>query len=220
MLSRDQKKMFLFALYLTSMVLVNTLGSKITTLGTVRASVGVFFMPILFLVTDIVGEVYGRKTSSQFVNLSTIMLVFMFIMMALCIVLPPNPTWGLQESYASIFGSSMRMTAASLVSFFFAQHLDVFVFSAMKRLTKEKHLWIRNNVSTIISQFIDTTIFMFLAFYHISDRFTTSFIFSLIFPYWAFKVLFALLDTPLCYLGVWWLKKGGDQETEKGELNT
>lgn len=208
MFNRDHKKMLLFALYLTSMVLVNTLGSKITTLGSVRASVGVFFMPILFLVTDIIGEVHGRKTSAQFVNLSTAMLVFMFAMIGLCIALPANPTWGLQESYATIFGSSMRMTAASIVSFFIAQHVDVLTFSAIKRLTKEKHLWIRNNASTIVSQFIDTTIFMFIAFFHMTERYTVTFIFSLIIPYWLFKVLFALLDTPLCYLGVWWMKKG------------
>ncbi len=207
MFRQDQKKLFLFALYLTSMVLVNTLGSKITTLGSVRASVGVFFMPILFLVTDIIGEVYGRKTSAQFVNLSTIMLVFMFLMVGLCIILPANETWNLQESYAIIFGSSMRMTFASLCSFFIAQHIDVFTFSFMKRITKEKHLWIRNNVSTIISQLFDTTIFMFITFYKMTDRYTFSFIWSLIIPYWAFKVLFALIDTPLCYLGVWWLRK-------------
>ena len=207
MRTKDQKKQFLFALYLTSMVLVNTLGSKITTLGSVRASVGIFFMPILFLVTDIIGEVFGRKTSSQFVNLSTIMLVFMFLMMGLCIMLPANPTWSMQESYAAIFGSSMRMTAASLISFFIAQHVDVLTFSAIKRMTKDKHLWIRNNVSTIISQFIYTTIFMFIAFYHINERYTVPFLLSLIIPYWAFKVVFALLDTPLCYLGVWWVRK-------------
>ena len=214
MFSRDQKKMFLFALYLTSMVLVNTLGSKITTLGSVRASVGVFFMPILFLVTDIVGEVYGRKTSAQFVNLSTAMLVFMFAMIGLCIALPANATWGLQESYATIFGSSMRMTAASVISFFIAQHVDVLTFSAIKKLTKEKHLWIRNNVSTIISQLIDTTIFMFIAFYHMTERYSVSFIIGLIIPYWLFKVLFALLDTPLCYLGVWWIKRSDVKENQ------
>ena len=47
---------------------------------------------------------------------------------------------------------------------------------------------------------------MFVAFYHMTDRYTASFIFSLIIPYWLFKVLFAFLDTPLCYLGVWWLR--------------
>ena len=210
---KDNKLMILFALYLTSMVLVNTLGSKITTLGSVRASVGVFFVPILFLVTDIIGEVYGRKTSALIVNISTGMLIFMFLMMGLCITLPPNTTWNLQESYAAIFASSMRMTIASLISFYIAQHIDVFTFSLMKKVTNNKHLWIRNNVSTIISQFFDTTIFMFVAFYHITPQYTPSFIFSLIFPYWAFKVLFAIIDTPLCYLGVYWVKKGNNEST-------
>jgi uncharacterized integral membrane protein (TIGR00697 family) len=207
MLTREQKRQFLFALYLTSMVLVNTLGSKITTLGSVRASVGVFFMPILFLITDIVTEVYGRKASTQFVNLSTIMLIFMFLMIGLCIIVPPNETWGLQSAYANVFGSSMRMTVASLFSFFIAQHIDVAIFAFLKFLTKDKHLWIRNNVSTIISQLVDTTIFMFIAFYKMNASYTFSFVWSLILPYWAFKVIFALIDTPFCYLGVWWLKR-------------
>jgi len=215
MLSREHKKFILFALYLTSMVLVNTLGSKITTLGSVRASVGVFFMPILFLVTDIIGEVYGRKTSALFVNISSAMLVFMFAMIGLCIVLPPNPTWGLQKSYATIFGSSMRMTAASLISFFIAQHVDVFTFSLMKRLTRDRYLWIRNNVSTMVSQLIDTTIFMFIAFYHMTDQYTVPFIISLIIPYWLFKVLFAFIDTPLCYLGVWWVRREPKTNTQE-----
>jgi len=207
MTGKDKKMMFLFALYITSMVLVNTLGSKITTIAGVRTSVGVFFIPILFLVTDIIGEVHGRKVSALFVNYSAIMLLFMFLMMALSIHLPPNPTWTLQASYESIFGSSMRMTVASLISFYAAQQIDVLTFSVLKALTKKKHLWIRNNVSTILSQFIDTTVFMFLAFYRMSDRFTVPVIFSMIIPYWLFKVVLALLDTPLCYLGVYWLRK-------------
>jgi len=67
-------------------------------------------------------------------------------------------------------------------------------------------LWLRNNLSTIFSQLIDTTIFMFLAFYKIAPKFTVTFIISLIIPYWIFKVVFAIVDTPLCYLGVRWLK--------------
>jgi len=165
-------------------------------------------MPVLFLITDIITEVYGRKTSAQFVNLSTIMLIFMFLMIGLCIILPPNPTWGLQEAYANIFSSSMRMTIASLISFFIAQHIDVAIFAFFKLINKGKYLWIRNNVSTIISQLVDTTIFMFVAFYKINANYTFAFVWSLILPYWAFKVIFALIDTPFCYLGVWWLKKG------------
>ncbi|MFA5318721.1 MAG: queuosine precursor transporter [Patescibacteria group bacterium] len=69
-----------------------------------------------------------------------------------------------------------------------------------------KWLWLRNNASTIISQFIDTNVFMFIAFYNLTPKFTAAFVFSLVIPYYLFKVLFALLDTPFVYLGVKWLK--------------
>ena len=216
--SLGRKRDFLFALFVACMVMVNTLGTKITTIAGVRVSVGIFFVPVLFLVTDIVGEVFGRKEASRFVNMATIMLVLLFVMMAVCIAVKPNEQWGMQEQYAQVFGSSIRMTIASLVSFVVAQQLDVFMFAFWGRITKGKHLWIRNNLSTIVSQLIDTTIFEFIAFWHLNDKFTTGYIFSLILPYWLFKVVFALLDTPLCYLGVWWLS-GSRKPAEKGTEN-
>ncbi len=171
-------------------------------------SVGIFFMPLLFLITDIVGEVYGRKEATLFVNYGTLMLVFLFLMMNLCIAVQPNETWHLQTEYKTIFGSSLRMTLASLISFVVAQHLDVFLFDFWKNVTKGKHLWIRNNVSTITSQLLDTILFDFIAFWHINETYTARFLFTLILPYWLFKVVFALLDTPFCYWGVRWLSGG------------
>lgn len=212
-----QKRDFLFALFVASMVMVNTLGTKITTILGVRVSVGIFFVPVLFLTTDIIGEVFGRKEASRFVNMATIMLVLLFLMMSLCIAIKPNESWDHQEQYATVFGSSLRMTIASLISFVVAQQLDVFMFSLWGKITKGKHLWIRNNMSTIVSQLIDTTIFDFIAFWHLTPKFTTGYIFSLILPYWLFKVVFALLDTPLCYLGVWWLSgKKNDSSLRQG----
>lgn len=201
-----RKRDFLFAFFVASMVMVNTLGTKIISIVGIRVSVGIFFVPALFLITDIIGEVFGRAEASRFVNMATIMLVVLFVMMGICIAVPPNESWGMQEQYAMIFGSSLRMTIASLVSFVVAQQLDVFMFSFWGKVTHGKHLWIRNNLSTIVSQFIDTTIFEFIAFWHLNDKFTTAYIFSLIIPYWLFKVVFALLDTPFCYLGVRWLR--------------
>ena len=203
----EKKEMFLFALFITSMVLVNTIGTKIISLFDIRLSVGIFFIPILFLVTDIIGEVKGKKRALFFVRTSIIMLLFMFLMVALCVSITPHPSYSLNEEYRAIFGSTLRMTIASLISFTISQNIDIFIFSFFKKITKEKHLWIRNNISTMISQLVDTTIFMFIAFYHISPKFNVAFIISLIIPYWGFKIIFALLDTPLCYLGVNWLKK-------------
>lgn len=208
-----RKRDFLFALFVASMVMVNTLGTKIISILGIRVSVGIFFVPVLFLVTDIIGEVFGRAEASRFVNMSTIMLVVLFVMMGVCIAIPPNESWGMQEQYAMVFGSSLRMTIASLVSFVVSQQLDVLMFSFWGKVTKGKHLWIRNNLSTIVSQLIDTTIFEFIAFWHLNDKFTTSYIISLIIPYWLFKVVFALLDTPFCYLGVWWLRGKKPEDT-------
>lgn len=199
------KRDFLFALFIASMVIVNVLGTKITTIAGVRVSVGIFFMPLLFLITDIVGEVYGRKEATLFVNYGTIMLVFLFLMMNLCIAVKPNESWHLQPEYKAVFGSSLRMTLASLISFVISQHVDVFLFDFWKKVTKGKHLWIRNNASTITSQLFDTILFDFIAFWHINETYTAGFLFTIIIPYWLFKVVFALLDTPFCYWGVRWL---------------
>jgi len=206
MLTRTTKRDIIYALYITFMVLVNTIGSKIISLAGVRVSVGIFFMPVLFVATDIVGEVYGEKEVKTFVNISIVMLVIMLAMTRLCIAITPNANWPYQNEYSIIFGSSLRMTIASIVGFAVSQKLDVVLFAAIRRLTGEKHLWIRNNVATIICQFLDTVIFDFIAFWHLTPQYTVSFLFTLIIPYWLFKVLFALLDTPICYLGVRWLK--------------
>jgi hypothetical protein len=206
MLTRTTKRDIIYALYITFMVLVNTIGSKIISLAGVRVSVGIFFMPVLFVATDIVGEVYGEKEVKTFVNISIVMLVIMLAMTRLCIAIAPNANWPYQNEYSIIFGSSLRMTIASIVGFAVSQKLDVVLFAAIRRITGEKHLWIRNNVATIICQFLDTVIFDFIAFWHLTPDYTVSFLFTLIIPYWLFKVLFALLDTPICYLGVRWLK--------------
>ena len=82
----------------------------------------------------------------------------------------------------------------------------MWLFLFFKKVNKGEKLWIRNNLSTITSQFVDTVIFMFIAFYKMNSAYTVSFLFTLIIPYWLFKVVFALLDTPFCYLGVKWFR--------------
>jgi len=203
----EKKTNILLGLFITSLILANTLGSKITTILGVRVSVGIFFVPLLFLITDIISEVHGFKKARNFFWISVMSMIFALIMMYLCIQLPANETWGNQEAYQNIFGSSIRMTIASIIAFLISQYHDILSFEFWKKKTKGKFLWMRNNFSTIISQLLDTSIFMFVAFYKMTPKFTIPFIFSLIIPYWLFKIAFAILDTPLCYLGVKWLKK-------------
>jgi queuosine precursor transporter len=201
----------LLGFFIASLILANLLGSKITTILGIRVSVGIFFIPILFLVTDIITEVHGKTRAKNFFYISISVLLFAIAMIYLCIIMPAHEKWLNQEFYEMIFKGSLRMTIASLVAFILSQYHDIWAFHFWKKKTNGKFLWLRNNASTIVSQFIDTTVFMYIAFYHLAPKFTSGFIFSLIIPYWIFKIVFALLDTPLCYLGVKWLKKNNSQ---------
>jgi len=180
---------------------------------TVHVSVGILTVPIMFLVTDIVEEVLGRKVAKKFVNCAIVVMIFALTITAISVMLPADPTrkYFSQESYASIFSVTIRMSIASIIAFILAQYHDIWAFNFWKEKTKGKFLWLRNNASTIVSQLIDSTVFMFIAFYGLTPKFNTIYIVSLIVPYWLFKILFAIIDTPFAYLGVKWLKEKNDE---------
>jgi len=176
--------------------------------NTAYVSVGILTVPIMFLVTDIIEEVHGKKVVFEFIKVGVFALIFMIIITSLAVMLPSAERSVDPAAYNMIFNISIRMGIASVVAFIISQLHDMWSFDFIKQKTKGKYLWLRNNGSTIISQLIDSTIFMFLAFYMAFPGWDVVFIISLILPYWIFKILFALLDTPFAYLGVKWMKKG------------
>jgi len=202
----EKKTLLLLGLFVAALVTANLLGTKITTILGVSVSVGIFMYPITFLCTDIVAEVRGKQFTKQFVKIGLFVMVMTFLLTLLSVVLSPADRYELNDSYVAVFGSSLRIIIASVSAFIMAQYHDIWAFQFWKKQTKGKWLWFRNNISTVVSQLIDTTVFMFIAFYMITPKFTTAFIISMIIPYWLFKVAFAFLDTPLVYLGVKWLK--------------
>lgn len=203
----ERKTLILLGIFVSALIIANLLGTKITTIFGISVSVGIFAYPISFLCTDIIEEVRGKKITKQFIKSGMIALTMMFAWVALSVYLPPASRYTLNTEYTAVFSNSMRMIIASLVAFTIGQYHDIWAFGFWKKKTKGKFLWLRNNLSTIFSQFIDTTIFMFIAFYGISPKFDVAFIIQLIIPYWLFKIAFAIIDTPLVYLGVKWLKK-------------
>ncbi|MDP3995548.1 MAG: queuosine precursor transporter, partial [bacterium] len=125
---------------------------------------------------------------------------------AIAIILPPAARYTHNDAYQLVFSNSLRIIAASLTAFFLSQMHDIWAFDFWKKKTHGKFLWLRNTLSTSASQFIDTVIFMFIAFYQVTPMFDVAFLFSLIIPYWLFKVAFAVIDTPIVYALVAWLK--------------
>ena len=198
----------LFAIFIGLLVGMNLLGVKITSLFGVSVSVAIFMAPLTFLITDIVEEVHGKKIVKHFIVGGVLTLIIIFLYTGVFIALEPHERYGFNNEYKTIFGSSLRMIAASIVAFALAQTHDVISFEWWKKKTKGKALWLRNNLSTIVSQLVDTSVFMMIAFYQVTPKFTFMFIVSLIIPYYLFKVMFAIIDTPFVYLGVNWLKKG------------
>ena len=216
------KTNILLGVFVGSLVAANLIGLKIADFGFFQASVGILLFPILFLVTDIIEEVHGKKKAQEIVLIGFVTLLLVLLVMVIAVEMHHvdrsmmrDP--GLQSAYDTIFGTSIRIFIASITAFLIAQLHDVWAFNFWKRKTKGKYLWLRNNLSTIVSQFLDTTIFMFIAFWGITNEsffdlnntfFTAEYVFfTLAIPYWLVKVLFALGDTPFCYLGVRWLRR-------------
>ncbi len=206
-MKKDEKLLILLGLFIGLLVAANLLGNKITTFMGISFAVGIFAYPFTFLITDMVEEVFGKEKAKTFVKAGIITLVAVFLLTLLSVYLPPAERFAFNQEYSTVFGFSLRIIFASLIAFGISQTHDLFAFDFWKKKTKGKYLWLRNNLSTIVSQFIDTTIFMFLAFYQMTPKFDIYFVFQLIVPYFLLKVLVALIDTPFCYLGVKWLKK-------------
>ena len=192
-------------LYITSLFAANTLGVKLMPFlfGT-HLSVAVFSFPIVFIMTDVIGEVYGKKMAKNFV-LAGVISIALFLLYSFISTITPwaeKSLW-VKESYNQIFGLTARMSIASLIAFAIAEYQDVFSFFFFKKYTGTKYFWLRSNLSNIWSQFLDTIIFILIAFLGVYP-FTT--LLAIIIPWWLFKVLMGFAYTPLSYFGVYLLK--------------
>jgi len=116
----------------------------------------------------------------------------------MAIRLPPAGFWEGQEAFVTIFGSSLRIVLASFIAYILAQNHDVWAYDYLKKLTKGKHLWLRNNASTWVSQTIDTIVFVTIAFYGVFP------IWNMIWGIVFLKVIIAAIDTPFLYLIRWY----------------
>lgn len=206
-LSLDDKTKVLLALFIAAIVAANLLGTKITILFGISVSVGIFSYPLTFLITDMIEEVHGKRKTRIFVYAGFLAILLVLLLTYISVILPPASRYDFNEQYTIIFNPALRMMIASIIAFLVAQFHDLWAFNMWKQKTKGKLLWFRNTASTIVSQFLDTSLFMFIAFYQVTPKFTAGFVFALILPYWLLKVFMAVCDTPFCYLGVRWLRR-------------
>ncbi len=214
----------LAALFTGAVVAANLIGIKVIPFFRVgefvfTGSVGIFLFPLSFLITDIVAEIYGPKATRSMVTGTLIVLIVVLGVTALATLLPPAERFAaLNDAYLTVFRSTLRILVASIVAFTISQYHDVWAFDFWKKRTQGRFLWLRNNLSTMVSQGIDTVIFMLIAFWGVTERFTLGYVLgSMVPPYYLIKILAAVLDTPLVYLGVGLLKRAGIGAEERPE---
>ncbi len=180
-----------------------------------NASVAIFLLPFVFTINDIVTEMYGKERTRSIIRSGLVVVALVFLFAVLATALPPSTRFaGTESAYDTIFRSSARIALASLIAFALAEFTDLFVFTKIRQRLGQQALWLRNNVSNFAAQFLDTTIFITLAFYALNKPFGDNLIFlwSLILPYWLLKCAMSVIETPFVYLGVRWLRKDVGRE--------
>ncbi len=218
MKSIDYKTQILLTIFVSSLLLGNLLGSKLIEVFGIVTSVGLFGYPPTFLITDIVEEVRGKETTKVFVHAGLLSLFIAVLFVFVSTGFPPSPLYPHSEAYNSVFSNSLRIILASMTAFVISQYHDLWAFNFWRQKTNGRYLWLRNNLSTIVSQLIDSIVFTFVAFYHATPELGAVQVFYMVVPLWTLKVGFALLDTPFVYLGVRWLaSESADELLYHGE---
>lgn len=206
---KDQFYLILSGIFIASLITCNLIANKFVTVDlgfkVFVVSAGILPYPITFLVTDLISELYGQKKANLVViaGFFASMVVLLFLWVGGQFNAIPDSIVT-DEVYNSVFRNAWRIIAASMIAYLFAQVVDVRIFHFWKKLTNGKHLWLRNNASTVVSQLLDTILVICILFFGVWG---TDQIFSAIIDGWTFKMLMALIDTPIIY-GIIYLLRG------------
>lgn len=207
---RNRLYIILGGIFIASLITANLIFQKFFTwtpfgIYTFELSVGILPYPVTFLVTDLISELYGKKKADQIVISGLVASLFVMVVVLIANAMPQT-AWSPvnSETFNKVFGLFGPAVFASMIAYLTAQFIDIRIFHFWKRLTKGKHLWLRNNGSTIVSQFVDTVAVLLLLC--ITGVVEWSRFPGLLENGFIFKVMVALLDTPLFYLSVKYLK--------------
>lgn len=188
----------LTGLFAASVVMTNATSANLISVGPFVFVAGTLLYPATFLCTDLISELFGEEAATRAVwtgFAAQVFAVFAIFVMASFPSMDPE----IGSAWAKVFTPVWRISLASMCAYLVAQHIDVRIYHSIKHRTGGRHLWLRNNLSTIASQGIDSGIFVLVAFFGVLDAGT---LLSMWAGQYAAKAILAALDTPLCYAGL------------------
>ncbi|MDG1437174.1 MAG: queuosine precursor transporter [Rickettsiaceae bacterium] len=198
------------SIFCTIIITGNLIFQKFVTLHIVsydiEVSVGVLLYPITFLISDLVTEFYGQGKAKFMVNIAVLCSLIVLVLIGISDYLSATSWSKIDDKlFHTVFNSYGIAAVASIIANYLGQICDITVYAYFKKLTNGKHLWLRNNLSTILGQLIDSvTVVTILCFFVVIPWSQFSIV---IYSSFLFKFLAALADTPFCYLGHYLMSK-------------
>ena len=217
MIFREKLYLMLSGIFIVSLCLGNVIGITkfvvvpIPYFEDLIIPAGLLAYPFTFLATDLICELYGKERAQHLVWTGFLLNIFILFLMWLGHILPDaSGISGATSTFESVYAFMKPNVIASMVAYLIAQSIDVKLFHFWKKFTNGKHLWLRNLGSTLGSQIIDTVCILSILYYSNNlgpDVTNLTILAGLMFKSYVFKFLFALIDTPFFYLGVYFLKE-------------
>lgn len=188
-----------------SCIVANIQVTKNVILFGFEATLGNIVYSTSFLATDMLSEFYTKEDAKKAVGFGFFALVAMTVLMQLAILFTPSQTDIADPSLKVVFSLMPRIAIGSLIAYLLSNYHDVWSYAFWRKVTNEKHLWIRNNFSTFVSQLIDTLVFTLIAFYGVYE---TNVLIQIMISTYFLKWIVALADTSMIYLARYWVRKG------------
>lgn len=196
-----------------SVIIANIQVNKLIILFGIDATMGNIAYASISTIEDILSENYGKKYAKTVVSIGFMTMVFTTLVMNIAILMQPASYDEIQPSLVALFNPLFRLTIASLTAYVISTYLDIYLYQAIRKVYPSfKNIWIRNNLSTFISQLLDSIVFTTIAFL---GKYDFSVLIQIVVSTYLIKVIVSVLDTPFVYIAAWWKKNNKVKEVDE-----
>ena len=205
---KDIVYIILAGIFITNAIVAELTGGKLIQIGPFIMSIGILPWPIVFITTDIINEHFGREGVKKLSFITAGLIAYCILILFIGTKIPAFVTGETvnDEQFYAVFGQGLFIMVASIIAFLVSQLIDVSIFWFLRNKTGKKMIWLRSTGSTVISQLIDSFIVSGIAFW-MTGKITTSQYLNMSFTGYTFKLILAVVLTPLIYLGHYLIEK-------------